>query len=226
MRVTVGRTSVLSLQLLVLIGLTAFGCKEKPSQALLTETTPQLNAPSRTPRAPAAQDDTLDDMAAQTERDVDFLLAHQREDGSIGVEAASTPGAVETTPAPKPQPAPPPPPRKVVVWNDAPQRLPATDLPNPAADTAATADPDPTPDDLPPAFPDSGQGNLFRDPPAPVEVQDMKQAGPSAGDPALSADQLRVLAVELRKELHKRKAWSDQPVREVLAMAMLSIIDP
>jgi len=227
MRDSARRASVFSFQLIILTGLMASGCGGESSDAMLASPGPQLNAPARTVEEPSATDESVEALAARTERDIDFLLAQQKNGQSMGDAApdAEPEEQTQVTAAAQPPANAPP---KVVIWNDAPQRLPgapAQPPPPEGHEPAGTKVGTPT-DGPPPAFPASAQGNLFRDPPRPVEVRAMDAPGSGATDPGLTTDRVSVLLVDLRRELNLRKSWSDQPVREVLGMAILSIIDP
>ncbi|MBT8484503.1 MAG: hypothetical protein HKO59_05435 [Phycisphaerales bacterium] len=83
-----------------------------------------------------------------------------------------------------------------------------------------------TPETLPPR-----QGPLARDTPPPIDLPakpDLRATTPAthADTAAMSVDQLKLQLVNLRQELYQHSIGSDQPVRELIAIASTALIDP
>jgi hypothetical protein len=139
----------------------------------------------------------------QAERDLDDLLKLRQERKSSAVADAAAMGTDPVTPDPVTRVSP------TVVWNS-----PALDR---AADAAAASKP------------------AVKQPPLGMadEVTLKKGVVAAAGSPAEATttgvagdEQLHLLLVDVRRALNMRMAYSDQPLRELIAIAMQSIINP
>jgi hypothetical protein len=102
-----------------------------------------------------------------------------------------------------------------IVWNEPP-----------AATTRPPEDPRQAKIQKPPVT----QSPLFRDPAESLDVDDAPEeeeradAADSAG--TFAGDPLDLLLVQVRRHLNRRAAYSDQPLRELLGMAAMVMVDP
>ncbi len=144
-------------------------------------------------------------LAEQSQRDVDLLLQARRDKAASGIaqNAATSPPAdwpEASSPGAGRTTSPSIPPRRVVVWNE-------TKRPAPAAPTSATALPqNPAPANAPSAAPTS-------------------QPEANAGSNALQPDRMKQLAVDLARELYSAGAYSEQPLRELVVIAAMNMVD-
>ncbi len=159
-----------------------------------------LNAETRTEAAKPFDDRQAEDLAAQAELDVqDFLAMRQ----------AAVDKAEPAVDAMDLQPPPP-----TIVWNDAGSIHPA-----PGASGV----------DLESLESEVNQSPLFRDPVESVEVEGLAADGsnPGAiGADALSPDKLKQLIVNLRRELYQQSIDSNQPLKELIPLAAMALVDP
>lgn len=155
-------------------------------------------------------------LAAQMQRDVDLILKSREAGGQVKYTDEVGGGAVtSSTAARQPSSQLPssqlPSSQKAVVWNDprgggqssAPVNPPA------AAERKAAAEP---------ASASNAAATSTASPPAP------QAAGPTAG--TLAADRLKALMVDLSRELYANGSYSATPLRELLMIAAMSMLDP
>jgi hypothetical protein len=144
----------------------------------------------------AMEQSTVSPLAEQSKRDVDLILQRQK----VANQSAGQPASAPIEPSTKP----------AIVWIDP--RKPA------AANSAPQA-----------AAPAVGRVDTVTPPPAPA-------AGPGLGpdedaygggeNRSLNPDRLNQLMVDLGRELYASGAYSDTPLRQLLVIAAMSMIDP
>ena len=145
-------------------------------------------------------DASLDAVAPETSA----LAAQSQRDVEAILKSRSTPPTLDADPA-SPQPhATTNPPRKTIVWNDpnAPAKPGTTDIIQPAL-----ARPTDVPASTQPA-------------------QTLATEGAPAAAPNLAPDRLKSLMVDLSKELYASGSYSQTPLRELLMIAAMSMVDP
>jgi len=166
----------------------------------------KLNAETRS-EAKLKEQEEARRLAAQAERDVGELL-RLRGDGEGEERTGAVAGAEPAAPGP------------TVVWNE-PGRVRTGPRGSQARKEAmmeegATISP------------------LFRDPAEKLEVKEPGLAeagdpgaagGPGAAD-ALAVEPLDLLMVKLRQELYQRSIDSDQPLRELIPLTAMAMVDP
>lgn len=146
-------------------------------------------------------------LAQQSERDVDLLLKAQQEraagnagagGGGVTNGGSNTAAAINNSPASSAAPA-----QRAVVWNDAPRPKPAA-----AANAGPAASAQPT------------ALTAAASPPS-------SQPAATQPDPAtLRPDRIKQLTVDLARELYAAGAYSDHPLRELTAIAAMSMVQP
>lgn len=172
-------------------------------EAPLSEQKPVLHADTLDGEEPGE----VDALAAQAQRDVsDFLeLRRQAAERQTGAPDADD-EASDTASGPA---------RNAIVWNEPPgdsrraRREPAS---------GHVSEPPIT------------QSPLFRDPAESLDVADTPGEGedPAAPQSAASGagDPLDLLLVRVRQHLNSQAAYSDQPLRELLGIAAMVLVDP
>jgi hypothetical protein len=155
--------------------------------------------PSIAAKAPAQN--ATSPLAEQARRDVEALLRLPGEGTPRADGAARSEAAAGTSHAPE------------IEWNDM-SGARATQAPGARVSAA------PTDVRQPP-----GQSPLFRDlqPPPLIEPAPGAEAEPST---SAALDQLTPLLVDLARELNLRAADTDMPLRELLAIAATTLVDP
>ncbi|MDY7107486.1 MAG: hypothetical protein SYC29_02510 [Planctomycetota bacterium] len=181
--------------------------------ATLSDEPPVLNA-----ERSAVEEDApigVETLAERAERDVEDFLELRRE--------AARRQARTQDPADEPQSAD-------GSEESAPERIVWNEPPTPPQGTPADSDRPKV--EKPPVR----QSPLFRDPAEALEIdrpageQDVgdQEAEADSAEPAkaIAGDPLDVLLVKVRRHLNRRAAYSDQPLRELLGMAAMVMVDP
>ena len=135
-------------------------------------------------------------LAAQSQRDVDMILKSRAAVDANDASASETAGDAAVNQTQ--------PPRKAVMWND-PKR---------------GGGPNAKPDEKPQAV----EVKPGAEAAAPKTVPGPQLSAPAAG--SLAADRLKSLMVDLSRELYASGSYSSTPLRELLMIAAMSMIDP
>ncbi|MCP3903551.1 MAG: hypothetical protein GY715_07930 [Planctomycetes bacterium] len=192
---------------LIGVALGVAGCDTTPGTAAMAPDpgAPDTLAPIET-TTDASWDGSADGaaLAAQAQRDVDALHEMRRRAMSDAKPAAA-PATGAAPPETKTTAATTPPPGRIQ-WHEPPRVRTS-----PGAITAAT-----TP---------TGPGPLARDPAPPLEVKPVA-VPPAASANVIAVDDMRVDLVRLRQKLYRASIDSDQPIRELIAIAAMSLVDP
>jgi hypothetical protein len=200
----------------LLVGLGPGGCASPPPPTPVAER-PTLNAETRAADDEAATE--AEQRADRAARDVDTVLDMRRQRQAILDEIPSLPGFEDPVAAPAKPGA--------IQWND-------TGIAGVVGDPAPAPARTPQPTSPPPLAKDAPPPITIEplDAVAPPALADEEPGGGAVETPAtnaatvLEAAELRSLLVDVRRELNLQKPWSNQPLRELLAMAMLTLIDP
>jgi len=139
-------------------------------------------------------------LASQAERDVDALHEMRRRamnNGEPTTPPASAPDTMTTTAAAPAR----------IQWHDPPRTRGSGHRP-----TGTT-----TP---------AGPGPLARDTAPPLEVKPVEAPPPARGTGTIAVDDMSVDLVRLRQKLYRASIDSDQPIRELIAIAAMSLVDP
>lgn len=137
-------------------------------------------------------------LAAQSQRDVEMILKAKAAGGEANRVGQTAPGGDATSATPSHTP----PPRKPIVWND----------PKSAAAGASKSTNAPSSADA--KVPSTAASD------APSKVETPQTAG------TLAADRLQSLLVDLSRELYASGSYSSTPLRQLLMIAAMSMIDP
>lgn len=183
-------------------------------------TPPEAPAAAAPARSVPLETTTAASVADQAERDIETLLALRRGSGD-----APPPSTGLSPPAPAAATGP-----STIIWNDLPpiratsSRRPADRDSRRASGRTGTRADDPAAD---PAGdrPGGEQESTSLASEAPTEV------GPLATDEArpqeaLAVEATSMLLVRLRQDLYRASIDSDQPLRELLAIASMALVDP
>ena len=201
------QSRLMVLPLLLAAGAALEGCASggdasisSADQPRLSEQRPVLHADSRDDagRDPGAA------LAARAEQDVDDFLEMRRQAAERDARPGPAEGEAPASDAQRP--------RKTIVWNEPEQLEPS---PGQAGGTA----------EQPPV----NQSPLFRDPAESLDVDagpDGSGKKPASGAEAIAADPLDLLLVKVRQHLNNQAAYSDQPLRELLGIAAMVLVDP
>jgi hypothetical protein len=154
------------------------------------------------------------DLAKQSQRDVDYLLQNRAANGSSGTSLSGVPQGLPQAPALGSHVATgeTATPRKTVVWNDPKTGKPA------AESSAAPVAPTNPPNQPTTALGSDATTNLANTP--------SSQPAVAASRPSLEPDRLRQLMVDLSRELYATGAYSEAPLRQLMMIAAMSMIDP
>jgi hypothetical protein len=172
-------------------------------EAPLSEQKPVLHADTLDGEGP----DEVNALAAQAERDVSDFLKLRRQ---AAERQAAAPAAEGEAPDATSGSA-----REAIVWNEPP-----------ADSRRAGREPAPGRVDEPPIT----QSPLFRDPVESLDVGETPGEGEDPAGPQSAAsaagDGLDLLLVKVRQHLNSQAAYSDQPLRELLGIAAMGLVDP
>jgi hypothetical protein len=177
------------------------GCASAPERSPLARAADETAAPGAGDGAGdlgAPDDGAGSDLASIAARDVDQLLA---------LRSGAARGAVSAADASAPSGASSPP--SEIVWNDsaagAPRRTESSPIPPLARDTAKPK---------PPA------------PPPAKAAEDEPAIEPDRAPAAPTVDDLQLQLVNVRRLLYQRSLDSDRPLRELVAIAAMALVDP
>jgi hypothetical protein len=142
--------------------------------------------------------------AARKRKAVEEAANHDTGVTDVPSSSLSLSSIASAAPIAPPPPVNPPATKKTVVWND--------ESPAPASTTR-------------PAEPDVHQSPLFRE---PVEDVPTAAAAPATSQPSgtLEPDHLQKLMVDLSRELYAKGAYSDAPLRQLMVIAAMGMVDP
>lgn len=195
---------------ILLVSTSIGGCASAPERSPLAQAadeTAALAADDGAGDLGAPDDGAGSDLASIAERDVDQLLA---------LRSGAARGAVSAADASAPSGASSPP--SGIVWNDsaagAPRRTESSPIPPLARDTAKPKPPGATPESAPLA------------PPPATAAEDEPAIEPDRAPAAPTVDDLQLQLVNVRRLLYQRSLDSDRPLRELVAIAAMALVDP
>ncbi len=205
------------LGLILLAGLNGCGMERgysppgnaNPAGMILSQSGPEDFAP------PVSADPTnaISDLSRQASSDVDWLLGNQRSanssppDTKISLNDSKNDQSARQIPRPQQR----------VIWNDTVPMQKAEPTQRIAQATPPDSANSPGKTSVSPLFRPEGDS---------VEVKNLPDPEAAPDDQTLQPDKRTQLMVKLTSELYKESTWSDMPLRNLLAIASLSMVDP
>lgn len=222
LRMIRGCSMVMALSLTAIM-LTSCGHSIDPSSISTLPTRASLTKVDNSLDKLAAQNpppsDTSNEFARQSQRDVEAVL--QARNATSPTRSTALGSQPQSLPEAPPLGANPPAqgsnsPRKTIVWNDPRTGKPVADRPAAATQGSSVGNAGAQP-----------QSSLFKPLNAPAEsISATQPAAGATSRPSLEPDRLRHLMVDLSRELYATGAYSEAPLRQLMMIAAMSMIDP